>query len=69
MNKTHFSFQTVHQIGIQLITLLEQFHSIGYIYNDLKPDNICIGEFNDMKTVHSLKLIDFGLATPYMKAN
>lgn len=69
MNKTHFSFQTVHQIGIQLITLLEQFHSIGYIYNDLKPDNICIGEFNDMKTVHSLKLIDFGLATPYMKGN
>jgi len=66
INRKNFSFKTVHQIGIQLLTLLEQIHSIGYIYNDLKPDNICIGTFNDQSKLHKLQLIDFGLATPYL---
>lgn len=45
MNKTQFSYKTVHQVGIQLVSLLEKFHSIGYVYNDLKPDNICVGKY------------------------
>ena len=47
-----------------MIGLLEQLHSIGFVYNDLKPDNICIGNTQN-KNLHVLKLIDFGLATPY----
>jgi len=31
------------QIGVQMVTLLEEFHSIGYVHNDLKLDNICVG--------------------------
>ena len=34
------------QIGIQLTTLIEKFHSLGLVYNDLKPDNICVGDFD-----------------------
>ncbi len=49
-----------------MVTLLEQFHSIGYVHADLKPANICIGTHN--KDLHILKLIDFGLAEPYVKS-
>lgn len=52
MNKVNFTFKTVHQIGIQLITLFEQFHSTGFVFNDLKPDNICVGMYNDKVTLH-----------------
>lgn len=69
INRDKFSFNTVNLVGIQLITLLEQIHSIGYIYNDLKPDNICIGEYDNPQSLNKLKLIDFGLATSYLKLN
>jgi len=40
-----FSYEQVNQIGVQLITLLEQVHSVGYVHADLKPDNILVGDF------------------------
>ena len=55
------------QIGVQLVTLMEQFHSIGCVYNDLKLDNICVGTSNLMDPKTELKLIDFGLTTSYVK--
>ena len=51
-------------IGIQLINLMEQVHSVGFVYNDLKPENICVGNFEENKPT-KLKLIDFGLATSF----
>ena len=66
-NKNKFSYKTVNQLGIQIIKLLENIHSSGYVYNDLKPDNICIGNYMDKNSLHSIKLIDFGLATPYLR--
>jgi serine/threonine protein kinase len=51
------------------VTIFEEFHSIGYVYNDLKPDNVCIGIHRDMVSLKKLKLIDFGLATPYLLEN
>ena len=45
----------------------------GYIYNDLKPDNICVGDFEISENeklednLSKIKIIDFGLATPYLK--
>ena len=36
------------------------------MYNDLKPDNICVGEYKTINKLHKLKLIDFGLSTPYL---
>ena len=69
INRNKFSFKTVNIIGIKLVTLLEQFHSVGYIYNDLKPENICVGVHDNESSLHHLKLIDFGLATPYLESD
>ena len=66
----------VCQIGIQLIRALESLHEIGYIYNDLKLDNILVGNGQIDQTNHTkidclnqVKLIDFGLVTKYLDKN
>ena len=46
--------------------MIEKLHSIGYIYNDLKLDNLCVGNAKE-RDPESLKLIDFGLCTKYLK--
>ena len=70
-----FELKTVVQIAMQLTDLLKDFHSCGYIYNDLKPENICVGDhvrnyrdFHDLN-LHELKLIDFGLSSSYLEKN
>lgn len=45
----HFCFKTTAQIGIQLVNILEKIHEAGYVFNDLKPDNILIGNRNILK--------------------
>ena len=47
MRSGGFSLKTVCQVGIQLIQVLECLHEIGYVYNDLKLDNILIGVANE----------------------
>ena len=61
-----FSFKTINEIGIQLVEIMRQFHKTGWIYNDLKPDNICIGNPRNAGESKIVKLIDFGLCTRYM---
>ena len=41
-----FSFKTSAQIGIQLVNILERIHEFGYVYNDLKPANILVGDYS-----------------------
>jgi len=45
-------------------------HEAGYTYNDLKLDNVLIGEAkelpNHMDSLHKIKVIDFGLAKKYI---
>ena len=43
--------------------MVECVHEAGYIYNDLKPDNIMIGTADPSDNTSDIKLIDFGLAT------
>jgi len=58
-----------------LIKIFESVHSAGFVYNDLKLDNIMIGYNESLPDKYSkddcfenisLFLIDFGFATPYI---
>ena len=42
--KKHFTLKCVVSIGISLMSLLEKLHDAGYLHNDLKPDNIMLGD-------------------------
>jgi serine/threonine protein kinase len=53
----------VIQIGLQLITRLDNLHEQGFLHMDLKPENILIGSDNyGDKESSKLYLIDFGLS-------
>lgn len=30
-------------VGVELLNIIERLHNIGFIHNDIKPDNIMIG--------------------------
>ena len=54
----------VSQIGVQLVTLLEQLHSVGFVHADLNPDNIAVcnrGQESDRE----LFLLNFGHASSF----
>lgn len=53
-----------------LLEIIERIHSSGYTYNDLKLDNIIVGDsdFSD-HSLHQLRLVDFGFAERYRKKN
>lgn len=46
----------------QIVLILSYIHKQGYLYCDLKPDNIIICETLDHKSI--AKLIDFGITVP-----
>lgn len=52
----HFSEREARFIGCEVILALEHLHSKGYVYRDLKPENVLLD-----KDGHA-KLTDFGLA-------
>jgi len=47
------------RFGVKMLNHLEKLHALGYIYNDLKLDNICMDEKGDPY------LIDFGFCTRF----
>ena len=74
--KTLFSFcdhkfdkQTICEIGINLISAFEDIHSKGFLFLDLKPDNIAI-KLEDIKNKDNLNarlgLIDLGSSISYI---
>ena len=65
--QTHRSFteKTVIQTGLQLVEKLQAIHERGYLYNDLKPDNIVVGDFDGQK-LGEIRLIDFGISKKYL---
>jgi serine/threonine protein kinase len=42
-------------------------HNAGYTYNDMKLDNILVGDHTmNNETLHKIRLIDFGFANRYI---
>ena len=44
---------------------LEKLHHIGYVHNDLKLDNILVGD-GKSENLNKIKLIDFGFSSCYL---
>jgi serine/threonine protein kinase len=57
-----FTPPTSFYIAIQLLDLLEKLHSVNFVHNDLKMENIVIGKNNP----HKLYLIDFGMSQTFV---
>jgi len=68
-----FSEKTVFQVGIQLLDQIKMIHEAGYTYNDLKLDNVLVGDALDLPdqkdSLHKLRIIDFGLSKKYRDQN
>ena len=75
----HFSTKSVYSLGISILNIFEKIHDAGYIYNDLKLDNLMLCQdvdINQMKSGNddifentAINIIDFGFATPYLEAD
>ena len=51
-----FDLETVSNIAVQILHRLEQLHDIGWLHQDIKPENILVDRQNKKK----LYLVDFG---------
>lgn len=60
----HLDEKSVTMFLIQMLHRLETLHNAGYIYRDLRPDNIMIGRNDKTNLIH---LVDMGAATHYIK--
>ena len=57
-----FCEPTCYEIALQLLDRLEALHSLNFVHNDLKFENIVIGN-NDPEKIY---LIDFGLTQTFV---
>ena len=74
--KGRFTPQSIYSLGIQLINILEQIHSAGQVFNDLKLDNLLFDLGVDVTTLrtteenifakYNVNIIDFGFVCPYV---
>ena len=73
--KEKFSRDSILSLAIRLLDILEQIHSAGYTFNDLKLDNILLDldcDVNDLASQdgdifekNNINLVDFGFASRY----
>lgn len=61
-----FSNKTILLIGIKLIDIIKKIHMVGYTYNDLKLDNILVGDCdNTPSSLSEIRIIDLGFVAKY----
>ncbi len=59
------SLKIVLQIGINIINILFNIHSKGFIHRDIKPENFLLTNFKPKK----IYIIDFGISKSYIYNN
>ena len=53
-----------------MIGSLAKLHEQGYVHNDLKLENILVGDQHSTPaSMHEIRIIDFGLVTDYLDAD
>lgn len=61
-NDKQFPMQFICKLAIDIISIIEKFHSRGFIHRDIKPNNFL---FNHGKKNEQIYLMDFGLSKQY----
>jgi len=59
-----FDVATVANLAIQCLYRLEDIHNAGFLHQDIKPENLTIGDM-DSDRKHIIYLIDFGTSTAF----
>jgi len=60
--KRKFNLNTVFEIAVQIITLLQKLHTAGFIHRDIKPNNFMV----DRDNTGIIYMVDLGLSKRYI---
>lgn len=67
-----FTEKTTIQLGLQIFDRIREVHEAGYLYCDLKLNNVLIGDAQETAPPrdqpYRARLIDYGLARKYLDA-
>ena len=48
-----FTFKTAALIGLELLRIIERIHSCGFVYNDLRLENVKLGKTSMLKVINN----------------